>query len=84
MTQRVKRKQMDICDFLPECGTGGTTGGERETGSEEPSTPDVEVALVRDPRKWGPITEPEVFWLHWLRDEEVRRWLDTDDAESET
>lgn len=45
---------------------GGTTGGE----TIEPSTSsdgEIDIVIMRDPRRWGPITEPEVFWAHYLK-----------------
>lgn len=48
----------------PTHGTGGITGGE---GTEYFTTPEVDIVIMRDPRRWGPITEPEVFWAHFLK-----------------
>lgn len=47
-----------------------TEGGERER-LEEPTSPDVDVAIIRDRRSWGPITSEEVFWAYWLLDDNI-------------
>lgn len=44
---------------------GGITGG--ETIEHSTSSDEVDIVIMRDPRRWGPITEPEVFWAHYLK-----------------